>query len=143
MKRASGAQSRAPGYLFYSNSNGINFVTLEKLLEQKNKMSIASEDDGVLVFNDSNLFLYNRILNWSISGLDQIGLKSISGGTRLGWDTFQKKFIQSEFTYKESVQEHTILGTKTLFPDRSEHRTEYLNIMERDPKIIDNHFQGQ
>ena len=34
IKRASGSETSMPGYLFYSNSKGLNFVTLEKLLKQ-------------------------------------------------------------------------------------------------------------
>jgi hypothetical protein len=77
-----------------------------------------------------------------MTGLDSIGLKSVSGGTRLGFNNKEKKFIKKEYTYKESIEKNTILGYKTLFPDYSESNVEIKNLNETDETLIDNIFNN-
>jgi hypothetical protein len=52
----------------------------------------------------------------------------------------QKKFLENEYTYSDIVKNHTILGSKSLFPDYSEKRVNYINFMEDTSSTIDNRF---
>lgn len=140
MKRASGSTSKKTGYCFYNNVYGSNLITLNTLLEQKELMKISSEDDGIYTFEDPNLFLYNKILNWSMMGIDNSALRFISGGTRFGFNDAKKKFIKNEYLYRDIIKNHTILGNKTLFNDISNSNSFHLHTNENDPKIVDNIF---
>ena len=136
-KRGIGRDTNQPGYCFYNNSQGGNFVTLEKLLSQKRYMGIDSNDDGLYVFNDPNTLLYNKILSWSISGIDLSSLPQLSGGVKRGYNSMEKKFIQKEFIYSDVLKRHTALGKRSLFPDISDKRVSYHNFGEKDEDIID------
>lgn len=138
MKRARGINSNNPGYLFYNNSIGTNLVTHDTLLNQNSRMKISNNDDGIYVFEDLNLYLYNKILSWNISGIDSISLNYIAGGTRFGYDSSQKLFLEKEYTYNDTIKKHTILGNKTLFPDYSNKQTKYINFQEKTETLIDN-----
>lgn len=142
LKRASGSKYNSSGYLFYNTIDSSNFITFESLLNNRNILKISTDDDGLYYFQDENLFAYNKILSWNMTGLDSIGLKSVSGGTRLGFNNKEKKFIKKEYTYKESIEKNTILGYKTLFPDYSESNVEIKNLNETDETLIDNIFNN-
>lgn len=139
IKRCSGIKSKEAGYCFYNNGNGSNLITLESLLKEKSLMKLSSQDDGLYTFGDQNLFNYNKILSWSMMGIDNSSLKLLSGGTRFGLDSDKKEFIKNEYKYKDSVNHCTILGGKSLFIDLSAN-TLYQNLNESDPKIIDNYY---
>ena len=81
IKRSTSSENKQPGFCFYNNKNGTNFTTLEKLLSQKKLMKLNDQDDGMYVFKDTNQVLYNKILDWYISGLDMTLMKYLSGGT--------------------------------------------------------------
>jgi hypothetical protein len=63
LKRGTGTQSKQPGLCFFNTSQGSNLVTLEKMLTQTNRMTVNNNDDGIYVFDNSNTFLYNKILS--------------------------------------------------------------------------------
>jgi len=130
LKRSTGNRSKMPGFCFYNNSKGTNMVTLDTLLKQQKLLSINDKDDGLYVFVDENTILLNKILDWSISGMDSLSLKRISGGTGLGYNTLDKSFKIKENTYTDSLEKHTILGQKSLFPDYSEVKSNYINEVE-------------
>jgi len=134
LQRCTSKNLNVPGYCLYNNSKGTNFVTLEKLLNG-NLMEIGG--DSVYVFSDSNPFLYNKILSWSISGIDSLSLKNLAGNTLYGYNSMTKSFITKEFGYAESVKNHTILGRQTLFPDYTEKRIGYKNTEETNINSID------
>lgn len=129
LKRATSVTSKSPDFLFYNNSLGTNLVSLETLLSQKRRMTLDN-DDGIYVFADPNMFLFNKILDWNISSLDSTSLKSLAGSTNFGYDSNRKRFLINKNTYKDLIEEHTILGTKTLFPDYSESRSNFNLMME-------------
>jgi len=135
VKRCTSSDNNQPGFCFYNNKNGTNFVTLEKLLSQKKLMKISDEDDGLYVFQDTNELLYNKILNWYISGLDMTLMKYLSGGVTWGYNTNTKNFIKQKHKYKDLVNEHTMLGKKSLFPDISDEKVSHNNLGENN---IDN-----
>jgi hypothetical protein len=148
IKRASGSESGEAGYLFFNNSkNGEeyttsahNFVTLEKLLQQKNLMVLGEGDDGHYVMQGENMYLYNKILSFSINGIDSQGMVGVSGGTRHGYDTKRKKLLTEEFSYTDGVDKTTILGMVTLFNDISNPSASFINTGEEDEGMIENIF---
>lgn len=140
IKRASSAKDGRTGYCFYNTTAGASLITLNSLLNNKELLSLNSEDDGLYNFEDSNLFLYNKILDWNMSGLDNSALRFVSGGTRFGFNTDRKEFIKQTYTYKDMLKNHVILGNKSLYPDISTHMTFHNLTGESNRDIIDNIF---
>lgn len=143
LKRATGNKSKEPGYCFYNNSRGANLVTLEKLLQNKKLLQIFNEDDGLYRFQTANDASYNKILNWSISGIDMSSLPFLSGGVKRGYNSLEKRFINEKFEYKDSIKRQTILGEASLFPDISQSNVSHHTLGETDKTFIDNMFHNQ
>jgi hypothetical protein len=112
LPRASGSNSQGPGYLLYSNSNGLYFQTLESLLQSTTK------DSNNYVFECSNPYYINKILSWTDCGTNNMGFKDIAGVNIKGYDSSQKKMIKEEFVYSDAVKKVTSLGNKTLFTNK-------------------------
>ena len=143
MRRCSGSESGNPGYIFYNNSIGCNFVTLDKLLGQNELMTINDEDDGKYVFKSENIMDPNKIISFQLSGVDNHAKKELKGGYRLGYDFDRKKFIKRSYTYSDSVSQFTLLGRESLFPDISEENTSINNFGENSDQIVDNIYQNE
>lgn len=140
MKRCSSAKTNKTGYCFYNTTYGSNLIPLNSLLENKNLLTLNGEDDGLYAFEDANLFLYNKILDWNMSGLDNSALRFVGGGTRLGFNNSKKEFIKQSYKYKDLLQNHVILGNKSLYSDISVSSTCYGLTGESERNIIDNIF---
>ena len=147
MRRGSSSQLGEAGYLFYNNTKGTNFVTLEKLLQQKKLMSSfgtgISKDNGMYVFESANLYLRNKILSWNISSIDLTGASVLKGSNRLGYNFETKTFINNSYDYSTSISKYTMLGKKTLFTDISDSTTRYVLDGESDSDIIDNIYYSR
>lgn len=121
MNRASSAKSGQPGYMFYRyNDNNIdNFpfalTTLESLLSNKKYMKPMG-DDYVYIFDSRNHDYINKVGDFKIRHVDLTALKSLSGGSIMGFDSQRKKLLRQDNTYLDAVDRFTILGRKTLFP---------------------------
>jgi len=135
LERSKEAKSGKAGMCWYNNIKGTNLVSLDTLLSQKKLMTIGDDDDGIYVFKDDNYFLFNRILGWSISGIDNTALRKISGETLLGYNNESKIFLIKEKKYTDMLKEHTVLGKKSLFSDKSDYRNGF--IQPSDDNIID------
>lgn len=129
MNRASGSQSKQPGYLFYNGNTentesfGHRFITLEKLMQNTKWMkpydaNVEGISSGIAsyLFENPNPDYINKIINHKVLTVDLVALKSLSGGTLLGWDIRRKKLIKRDYTYQSAIDRFTILGKKTLFP---------------------------
>lgn len=138
IKRSSGVSSKNTGYCFYNNCYGSNYFPIDSMLEQKTLLKIADNDDGLYTFEDANPYLYNKILNWGMMGIDNSSLKSLAGGVRFGFDDVGKRFIKKEYGYKDTVSKHVILGNKTLFPDISNTNTMHILSGESNEAHLDN-----
>jgi len=138
IRRATGSYTQKPGYLYYNNSKGVNFVTLEKLLRQEQPLTIGGEDKGHYVFDDSGLYYQNKILSWEISGIDNQSLNRLEGGHKLGYDFQTKTLIDRSFQYSTSVSKFTMLGRKTLFEDISNTHGEYTLEGDSEAVTLDN-----
>ncbi|MFW6377493.1 MAG: hypothetical protein ACOCZ5_02490 [bacterium] len=126
--------------MFYNSIKGVNFVSLGKLLNGP-LMSIDGMSTNGYVFEDANPQYFNKILNWSISGIDMTSLRHIAGATKLGFNSNEKKFIKKEYTYKDMSENHYILGNNTLFADVSNKNSSY-GVIGTSENEIDNLYQN-
>ena len=118
--RASGNTSKMPGYLFYSNSKGYNFHTLETLFTSKEFEKEDNKSITKYVFTDTeNLERESKILSWTIEPINYQALNYLSGGHRLGYDFTTKSLIDYSYTYDEIISKYTMMGKKTLFTNIS------------------------
>lgn len=131
-KRASGSDSGQPGFLFYTTPDGAHFQTIERLLQN------TSTDPNNYVFNCENKFYVNKILHWKSVGIDSNSLKTLSGGTTYGFDPDRKKFLKSDETYTDNVNDTTLLGKNALHPDVSNSESNYTMSGERDETRLKN-----
>lgn len=143
LRRSTGTQSKQPGFCFYNNSKGTSLVTLDTLLSQTKLMTLGDRDDGKYVFTDSSLILFNKILGWSLSGIDTIAIKRLSGDTSMGYNTLSKSFLIEEHTYSKSLKNHTVLGKYSLFPDHSNEKSVFTHTMEDTAKKMNTLFNNQ
>lgn len=118
IKRSTGSKSGQGSYVYYNAlcndynfKTYTNFITIEKLLQQSSTEK----------FN-----ITGNILEYSISGIDNHSRLLLKGGTRRGYDTNRKKFLQSTYKYKDDqVSKFTMLGKYTLFEDISDPETRH------------------
>jgi hypothetical protein len=136
-ERSSGFTSKQGGYLFYTNRNGVNFITIDKL------MSSTKMDEEVYTLGAAvSDWSYNHILGWKVLGLDSTAKRYIRGGVRRGFDSSTKTFLESSNTYNDSIAKHTILGGYSIFPDISDSDAQYHLDGDSDIKHLDNIFQN-
>ena len=122
MNRSSGIKTNQPGYLFYRYNDpstkefGYSFVTLEQLLSQKKYMNTTIDGNSVYGFEQINPSYINKIQDYKLYHVDLTSLRSLSGGSMLGFDIKRKKLIKRDFDYQSAIDRFTVLGKKTLFP---------------------------
>lgn len=120
MNRASGLESGQSGYLMYRYNDkkgfGYALTTLESLLSQK-KYMLPTGEDNVYGFEQQNPLYINKINDYKLLHVDLTALKSLSGGTLLGYDIRRKKLIRRDYTYTDAIDRFTILGRKSLLPN--------------------------
>lgn len=118
MCRASGAETKTAGYLLYSSSQGLNFTTIEKLFRNQ---TVEKDGDSVLYyrFGITDELYSNKILGWSIGGIDKQSLLGIQGGKKYGYDWATKGLLTKEYTYADQISKFTMFGKKTLFTNIS------------------------
>lgn len=137
LKRCRGVNSEKSGYLFYNNSEGHNFITLESLLKQGNLMN-SDKQGGVYSFKGKSLEDFNKILGYELSGIDNISRMYLKGGKRQGYDFSRKKFINQSYTYNDAISNYTLLGNRSLFEDISDSNVNSKNLGESEENIINN-----
>lgn len=128
MRRASGSDSGLPGFLLFSNAKGMNFVTIETLLQSKE----IEKDEGKIMdyrFDSYGTYYPNKIMSWKQHGINSLSMKSLRGGINSGYDSLINQYIEYHWNYKDIVDKYTSFGTYTLFP----------NIGQNDVKIS---FEG-
>ena len=143
IERASGAESKTAGYLYYFTTQGLNFVTIDKLFQSK---TIETDANGVPIeytfINTTGGTDYNHIYQWDITSIDYSSIMILRGSHMLGFDFENKKLIDNEFTYKDSISKYTMLGNKTLYPDIS-YSGDYYNLSgEEDDASIQNLYHN-
>lgn len=142
IKRCSGLNFRQPGYLYYKNSQGMNFITIESLLQGKGGKIEHSQDTptGVYNFTGEGLNNLNEILGYRLSGIDNLSRLTLKGEHKKGFDFTRKKFLDESFDYNDGIDNLTLLGRYSLFKDISD--TESFNDLtgESSETVINNLF---
>jgi hypothetical protein len=136
-ERSSGFTSKQGGYLFYTNRNGVNFITIDKLMS-----STKMDEDIYSLGATKSDWAYNQILGWKVLGSDSTAKRYIRGGVRRGFDSSTKTFLESSNTYDDSIAKHTILGGYSVFPDISEEYAQCHLDGDSDILLLDNIFQN-
>jgi hypothetical protein len=138
--RASGINSGMPGYLFYSNTQGKHFHTLESIFQSKNYE--RDPDTGRIAaykFVDTeNLLSIYRVLSWSIEPIDYQSLAYLSGGHKFGYDFTTKEFLDFQYEYEDIISKYTLMGKKTLFFNISNTTSQFTFDGDNDIKILQN-----
>jgi len=116
-ERCTGVNSNRAGYLFYKNSVGNNFITLDGLLSNRDILTVNNNDNGIYAFENSNITSINKIISYQVSGIDNHSKKKLKGETNIGYDFERKKIIYGSYSYSEGINNHILLGKKSLFPD--------------------------
>jgi hypothetical protein len=137
MKRSSGATSGQAGYLFYNNNLGTNFCTIDKL------MNDDPAEKEIYIHGGKDIYYRNKILGWSISGIDSNALRGVKGGHRMGYDFSTKSLLDNSYTYSSEIANHTMLGKSTLFQDISDSTIDYRLEGESDTKLLDNIYNHE
>lgn len=138
IKRGRGSLSRKPGFLFYRNFRGLNFITLESLLQQSRLMEIGWDGSGFYRFEGSSKYPYNKIIGYEMSGLDNMGRMELKGATQKGYNFKKKKLINKKYTYDDGISQFTLLGERSLFTDISDSNVHNVITGESNERIIDN-----
>ena len=137
--RGSGVTSGTAGYLFYSNTKGMNYHTMETLFKSKNYEKSGDGSISKYVFADTdNLANPNKILSWSINPIDLQSISYLSGGHKLGYDSSTKSFLDFEYTYSDIISKYTMMGKKTLFFDISNDNSQYYLEGDNDMELLKN-----
>ena len=139
MRRSSGVESQTSGYLFFSNARGYNFVTLETLIKSKER-ELDRYGGAVVYINLGVSDEFNNILNWSINPTDMHSHKYLAGRTMKGFNFDNKELLDITHTYEDGIDEYTLLGKSSLFPNISKTNTNFTMECESDPDIMDNIF---
>jgi len=142
MHRSSGSESLLPGYLFYSNTLGNNFVTLETLVRNTDRERDLFGKKIRYIFSGAGED-YNKILSWYVDPPDMISFKYLSGSIKHGYISNGKYLLSNRYTYDDAINKYSLLGKTSLFPDISEPSTNVTLEAETDEKIIDNLFYDE
>lgn len=143
-KRASGIDSGTAGYLYYQTSIGMNYVTLDKLFQNR---EVETDSSGnVLSYKPGapgDLEYINTVFGWEINPIDMSALIGIKGGHRLGYDFSTKTLIDNKYTYSGSIPKYTMLGKKTLYPDISDETSKYSLEGDSVSALLDNIYYDE
>lgn len=144
IKNRCSGKSNLPGYLFYSNRDGLNLKTIEELSINKDREKDSKGNEvqywlsgGVDVGDD-----FNHILNWSFNPPDMHSLKYLSGGLSQGYNPKSKELITKKFRYSEVIKKYSLLGKYTLFPDISNTKTDITCEGEPSEEFMTNKKEG-
>lgn len=137
-ERCTGSKSRLPGYLFFKNSNGSNFITLDSLLSNNDLLTVNDDDEGMYHLSSRNLTAINKILSYQLSGIDNHSKKRLKGEINVGYDFERKKILFEPYSYSKGISNHTLLGKKSLFPDIANDNTNISYMAEADKDTLKN-----
>lgn len=113
-KRAVSRDMGLPGYLFYTsteNGYGMNVRSLPWLLSENN---VTDATPYFFESSDSNVSLSQKVLDWSIDGMDHQILKPLRNMHTLGY-RFAEKSLFSNSEDKDFVDKIPVHGKYTMF----------------------------
>ncbi len=145
MKRCSGLNYRLPGYLYFKNSKGMNFITLESLLQGRGKKITHQYEvtENTYTFSGEAVDDINRIITYNLSGIDNLSKLNLKGEHRKGYDFKRKKFLNEENDYSDGINNLTLLGRWSLFTDISDNDSFNKLTGETNEYIINNIFYNE
>lgn len=141
-RRGTGSITGQSGYLFFNNSKGLNFITLDSLLNGSPKLKGFTADEYVFD-RPGEPFFTNKILGWTLEGVDNFQMNKLRGRSSFGYDFSTKALITNEYEYTDSLDHITVLGRKSLYSDIGTPRADYVLEGETDPKILDAMYYGE
>ncbi len=141
-RRGTGSVSGQSGYLFFNNSKGLNFVTLDTLLDGSPKKT-GLTSPGYVFDRPGEPFYTNKILGWTLEGVDNFQMNKLRGRSSFGYDFSQKALISNSYEYSDALSNVTVLGRKSLYSDIGTSRADYVLEGEADPKILDAMYYGE
>lgn len=141
-RRATSVESGKSGYLFYNNSQGLNYLTLDKLLQGAPRTSGTTKDEYVFSSPD-NIWFINKVIGWELIGIDNFFLKWIQGGNKFGYDFTTKSLLNTRYEFKDGLDNITVLGRKALYSDIGTSRADYVIEGDSDSKILDATFYDE
>lgn len=153
-KRCRGETSRQAGYLFYSNSKGINFVTLNTLLasteREKKEVHVTGtqkdrmDKDHVRYVFSTTTGDSNQILGAFIYTPDAVDIDKLGGNRYLGFDFDGKKLITEDYQYTDHFESSekgapiNLYGNSTTYPNINTVNAVLANECESDPQKLHN-----
>lgn len=141
-RRATSSATGKAGYLFFNTSQGLNYVTIDKLLQGSPRKT--GETKGVYVFkNPQNVNYINNILGWSLTGVDNFFLKWIRGSTKFGYDFSTKSLLETSNTISDGIKNITVLGRKALYSDIGTARANYMIEGESDSDTLQTMYHDE
>jgi len=145
-ERASSRENGTAGYLFYIIKEKANFVTMEKLFQQKN-IEKTETDNVPLYYKFSQaaggMGYVNALMDWNLSSIDKLSLSGLRGGHRMGYDFETKTFIDNSYNYTTSIRNYTMHGKRTLYPPLDYAGAKFTNTGENDSAVIDNIYNSE
>lgn len=136
LKRGTSSVTGTPGYLFYKNSKGLNFVTLDALLQ--GSVRVGNKTAGTYRFEvPEDPYFLNRILGWTIQGIDNFSINFLRGCHKFGYDFSTKSLIDNKYEFSDGLKKTTVLGRKGLYADIGTPRARFDIEGDSDSKILD------
>jgi hypothetical protein len=118
LPRGSSNETNTSGYLYFSNARGLNYVSIEKLLNEK----IEEKDNNGQIMDyifDYDKAYVNKILDYSYKGIDYSLVRDLAGGIATGFDIEVNRQVKYQWEYKDIIKKYTSFGKYTLLPDIS------------------------
>ena len=128
------------GFLFFQNTDGYNFITLESLLSKGEEGEGGNTNNNYVLRTTKGYFDSTNILGWKINGIDMSMMKLLRGGVRTGFDPKKKERLNEKSTYKKGTEKITVLGGKTLYPDVSDEDMNISPAGDINKEIIKNRY---
>lgn len=117
MKRSRSIKTGEGGYLYYHNtadekrSMKLNVKSINYLLGDID----GTLDPDAYVMTSQDLTIENKILEYTMTGLDRNSNVKIRGGSWKGYNFLRKKLIEQDLTYSEGIDRTILLGGASLY----------------------------
>jgi len=134
MMRAKSLTTKTSGYLCYNNTYKTftsNIRTLDYLFSIRTPI-----DEKTYYFEHEDILYRNKILEWTLNGIDNSTTKMLRGGHWRGYNFKEKRFIDVSYKYSDGIDESTLLGRKSLFENISDISTSYNTLSETNESDI-------
>jgi hypothetical protein len=117
MKRSKSIKTGEGGYLYYHNTQDqkrsmqLNVKSINYLLADVDR----TLDPVAYVMSSEDLTIPNKILEYTMTGLDRNSNAKIRGGSWKGYNFLRKKLIEQDLTYSEGIDRTILLGSTSLY----------------------------